>query len=235
MTATVPSSLSSDALARRLAELAGDERRVQVDFLLHLDAFDQRRAWLQAGYESLWTYCLQSLHLREGPAGRRISAMRVLRRFPVLEAPLRDGRLCLSTVSVLGPLLPPENVEDLVARAAFMTKAEAEQTRQIGNRRRRPSRASGPGPPGPPSRPPSGARSGPATAGAALSWQRTGTDAKAPGSSSSTTSAPWLWEGTRSRRTFDSDVGSTTSFTRSRSSAASTWLLSLRERSFQDE
>ena len=127
MTATIPRSLSSDALARRLAELAGDERQVQVDFLLHLDAFDQRRAWLEAGYESLWTYCLQSLHLREGPAGRRISAMRVLRRFPMLEAPLRDGRLCLSTVSVLGPLLTPENVEDLVARAAFMTKAEAER------------------------------------------------------------------------------------------------------------
>jgi HNH endonuclease len=127
MTAAVPSSLSSDALARRLAELAGDERQVQVDFLLHLDAFDQRRAWLQAGCELLWTYCLRSLHLREGPAGRRISAMRVLRRFPMLEAPLRDGRLCLSTVSVLGPLLTPENVDDLVARAAFKTKAEVER------------------------------------------------------------------------------------------------------------
>src|SRR5919201_2389723 len=126
MNALAPSALASDALACRLRELAGDERDVQVDFLLHLDEFDRRRAFLVAGYESLWTYCLSALHLREGPAGRRIGAMRVLRRFPALEGALRDGRLCLSTVTVLGPLLTNENLDDLVARAAYRTKSETE-------------------------------------------------------------------------------------------------------------
>jgi len=126
MNAPAPSSLAPDVLACRLRELVSHERGVQVDFLLHLDEFDRRRAFLEAGYESLWTYCLQALHLREGPAGRRIGAMRVLRRFPALEGALRDGRLCLSTVTVLGPLLTAENLEDLVARAAYRTKAEVE-------------------------------------------------------------------------------------------------------------
>src|SRR6266568_7088193 len=108
MNAPAPSSLSPEILACRLRELVSHERGVQVDFLLHLDEFDRRRAFLEAGYESLWTYCLQALHLREGPAGRRIGAMRVLRRFPALEGALRDGRLCLSTVTVLGPLLTAE-------------------------------------------------------------------------------------------------------------------------------
>ena len=126
MIAPAPSSLAPEILACRLRELVGHERGVQVDFLLHLDEFDRRRAFLEAGYESLWTYCLQTLHLREGPAGRRIGAMRVLRRFPALEGALRDGRLCLSTVTVLGPLLTPENLEDLVGRAAYRTKAEVE-------------------------------------------------------------------------------------------------------------
>jgi len=71
------SSLDARSLARRLGELAGDERHVQVEFLLHLDEFDRRRAWLELGYGSLWTYCLEVLHLREGAAGRRIAAMRV--------------------------------------------------------------------------------------------------------------------------------------------------------------
>src|SRR5574341_131437 len=121
-----PSSLDSRTLARRLGELASDERQVQVDFLLHLDEFDRRRAFLELGYGSLWTYCLEVLHLREGSAGRRINAMRVLRRFPGLASALLDGRLCLSTLALLGPVLTEENAEELVARAAYRTKEEVE-------------------------------------------------------------------------------------------------------------
>ncbi len=120
-------SLDSKALAARLAERTGEGRHIEVDFLLHLDEYDRRRAYLEAGYGSLWTYCLEALHLREGPAGRRIQAMRVLRRFPSLEGALRDGTLCLTTIGLLGQVLTPENLDDLVARAAFRTKAEVDR------------------------------------------------------------------------------------------------------------
>ncbi|HEX7623008.1 MAG TPA: hypothetical protein VF400_05510 [Anaeromyxobacteraceae bacterium] len=63
MQASAPSSLDSAALARRLGELAGHERAVQVEFLLHLDEFDTRRAWAEEGYGSLWDYLLRVLHL----------------------------------------------------------------------------------------------------------------------------------------------------------------------------
>ncbi len=121
-----PSSLDSTMLARRLVELAGDERQVQVDFLLHLAEFDRRRAYVEAGYASLWDYALQALHLREAAAGRRIGAMRVLRRFPKLEKALRDGRLCLTTIALLGQVLTDENVDQLVAAAAYQTTREVE-------------------------------------------------------------------------------------------------------------
>ncbi len=121
-----PASLDSTALSRRLGELAGQERQVQVEFLLHLDEFDRRRLWAEAGYPSLWEWCLRVLHLREGAAGRRIAAMRVLRRFPMLADALRDGRLCISTVALLGPILTEESCADLIARAAYLTKAETE-------------------------------------------------------------------------------------------------------------
>jgi hypothetical protein len=126
MPTPAPSSLDSTTLAARLRDLAGEEREVQVEFLLHLDEFERRRAYLEVGHGSLWTYCLEVLHLREGPAGRRIQAMRVLRRFPTLEAPLRDGRLCLTTIALLGPVLTDENLEDLLARAAYRTRAEVD-------------------------------------------------------------------------------------------------------------
>ncbi|ABS25207.1 HNH endonuclease [Anaeromyxobacter sp. Fw109-5] len=126
MPAITPSALDSTLLAQRLRELAGQERDVQVEFLLHLEVFDRRRAYVEAGYPSLWAYCLEVLHLREGAAGRRIQAMRVLRRFPSLEDALRDGRLCISTVQLLGQVLTEENLPDLVARAAYRTKAEVD-------------------------------------------------------------------------------------------------------------
>jgi hypothetical protein len=127
MAAILPSSLDSATLTRRLGELARDERNAQVEFLLHLDEFDRRRAYVDAGYRSLWDYCLRVLHLREGAAGRRIGAMRVLRRFPSLEPALRDGRLCASTAALLGQVLTDENLEELVERAAYQTKAEVEE------------------------------------------------------------------------------------------------------------
>ena len=123
-----PASLPSPALARRLADLCGEERNVQVEFLLHLDVFDRRRAWAEAGYGSLWAYCLEVLHLRESAAGRRIGAMKLLRRFPSLEGALRDGRLCLSTVNRLGRILTDENFADLVVKYGVVPREAMAET-----------------------------------------------------------------------------------------------------------
>ena len=75
----------------------------------------------------MWDYLLRVVHLREGAAYRRLAAMRVVRRLPVVADALRDGRLCLSTVAVLETLFTEENVGELVARAAFLTKAEVQR------------------------------------------------------------------------------------------------------------
>jgi 5-methylcytosine-specific restriction endonuclease McrA len=119
-----PSSLDAKTLAACLRQSAGEERDRQVDFLRYLDPFEAREAYREAGYGSLWQFCLRELALREGAAGRRIGAMRVLREFPGLEAPLRDGRLSLTTVVTLRPVLTSENLEEVVARAAFKTDEE---------------------------------------------------------------------------------------------------------------
>ncbi len=119
-----PASLDSATLTACLRAAAGDERDRQVDFLRYLDAFDAREAYREAGFGSLWDYCLRELALREGAAGRRIGAMRVLRAFPRLEAPLRDGRLSLTPVVTLRPVLTEENLDELVTRAAYRTDEE---------------------------------------------------------------------------------------------------------------
>jgi 5-methylcytosine-specific restriction endonuclease McrA len=119
-----PSSLDTRELIACLHQSAGEERDRQVDFLRYLDPFDAREAWREAGHGSLWQYCLRELSLREGAAGRRIGAMRVLREYPRLEGPLRDGRLSLTTAVTLRPVLTRENLDEMVARAAFKTDEE---------------------------------------------------------------------------------------------------------------
>ncbi len=134
-------SLDSEALALRLHLLVGEERNVQVDFVLHLEEFDRRRAYLEGGHASLSDYLLKALHLREGAAWRRIAAMKVLRRFPRVEAALRDGRLCFSTLALLGQVLTEENADELLARAAYRSKAEVDSI--VASLKPRPAPAEG--------------------------------------------------------------------------------------------
>ncbi len=108
MDTSAPSSLDSATLSRRLGELAGRQREVQVEFLLHLAEFDARRAWAEAGHRSLWDYLLRVLHLREGAAFRRIAAMRVVRRLPVVAEALREPALArLPPSSMPAAVRPP--------------------------------------------------------------------------------------------------------------------------------
>jgi len=121
---TALSSLDTPSLLALLARSAGEERDRQVDFLLYLAEFDAREAYRGEACSSLWVYCTRVLRLREGSAGRRIGAMRVLRDFPELEAPLRDGRLSMTTAVTLRQVLTRENLPELVAQAAYLSDAE---------------------------------------------------------------------------------------------------------------
>ncbi|MGC3997208.1 MAG: HNH endonuclease [Anaeromyxobacter sp.] len=119
--------LDNSSLIARLHALASDERGFKVGFLLVLAEVERRKLYLEQGYPSLWAYCREVLHLSEDGAYRRITAMRLLSRFPSLEAPLREGRLSLSTLGMLRDVLTEENLEELVGSAAFKSKAEVER------------------------------------------------------------------------------------------------------------
>src|SRR5215510_9909826 len=115
-------SLSSATLTARLGKLLGDERSLQVEFLLYLAEYEARSIYLEQGYSSLFSYLTEGLHLAGGSAYRRLVAARLLRRFPVLADPLRDGRLSMTTLAELKDVLEPNNVVELIERASFQSK-----------------------------------------------------------------------------------------------------------------
>ncbi len=108
--------------------------RVQValesraDFLLALADFDRGRGWAALGHPSLWAFLHHDLGLSTGAAFQRKEAVALLRELPAVEAPLRDGRLCLSSVAAVASVakvLKPERQAEWLPRFFGLSAREA--------------------------------------------------------------------------------------------------------------
>jgi len=76
---------------------------------------------------SMFAYCVEVLHLSEPEAGLRIHVARTCRKHPGLLEMLRDGRIHLSGISLLAPVLTPENRPILLKRATHQPKSRIEE------------------------------------------------------------------------------------------------------------
>jgi hypothetical protein len=120
-------SLSDDDLLAGVASVAGHVRRSEVDLVVHIAEVDLRRLWARFACSSMFVYCTRILHLAEGEGFRRIRVARASRRHPALLEMLSDGRLHVSGISVLVPLLTAENRDSLLSRAVHKTKREIQK------------------------------------------------------------------------------------------------------------
>jgi hypothetical protein len=120
-------SISDDELLRRLSELLKHSRRVEFDLVAHIGEVDERRLYAREAASSMFTYCTEVLHLSEAEAYLRIAAARASRKYPMLLAMLRDGRIHLSGVGKLAPYLTDANCDAVLARAVHKSKREIEE------------------------------------------------------------------------------------------------------------
>ena len=116
--------LSDDELLRRLDELVSHSRRVEADLVAHIGEVERRRLYAREASPSMFAYCRERLHLSEAEAYMRIRVARAARRHPLLLDMLRDGRLHLSGIVRLLPVLTRENRDALLARATFCSKRQ---------------------------------------------------------------------------------------------------------------
>ena len=112
-------------LSLRLADLLHREHEAMADFLVALAEFDQRRAWMELGHRSLFWFLHRELGLSKGAAYYRKTAAELVGRFPEIIEPLRDGRLCLSSVTELAKVITPENHDEVLPRFFHRSKREA--------------------------------------------------------------------------------------------------------------
>ena len=112
-------------LSAQLSDLLTRERSALGAFLVALADFDRRRLWLELGHSSLFYFLHRELGLSKGAAFYRKTAAELIQRFPEIVEPLRDGRLCLTSVVELRKVLTPENRADVLPRFFQLSKQEA--------------------------------------------------------------------------------------------------------------
>jgi hypothetical protein len=119
-----PALLSDSDLTAAVTALARTARETTASLIRHLVEFESRRLHLAAGFDSLFIYCVQVLHLSEHEAYNRIEAARVAGKHPIILDMLARGDLNLTSVRLLGPHLTDANHLALLRDAAGKSKRE---------------------------------------------------------------------------------------------------------------
>jgi hypothetical protein len=119
--------LEARQLRDALKLLLRKEQDAMAEFLVALAEFDRRRGYEALGHASLFAFFHVELKLPGSSSFWRMSAARLLQRFPDLATPLRDGRLCLTTAADLARVLTEENREEVLPRFYGASSREAKE------------------------------------------------------------------------------------------------------------
>ncbi len=111
--------------AAHLHRLLRREQGAMADFLVALAGFDDRRLWLKLGHSSLFTFLHRELGLSKGASHFRKTAAELIQRFPEVVEPLRDGRLCITSIVELAKVITPGNRTEVLPRFFHASKQEA--------------------------------------------------------------------------------------------------------------
>jgi hypothetical protein len=118
--------MTARELTNDLLALLRKEHGAMADFLLALAAFDRHQRWRELGHTSLFYFLRRELGLSAGAAQNRKTAAELIQRYPAVEGALRQGQLCLSTMTEVSKVLTPENATDTLPRFFGLSRREAE-------------------------------------------------------------------------------------------------------------
>src|SRR5215831_1000200 len=104
-------------IVAELKDLLSHERVTLVPILEGIAKIEERRLYLELGYDSMWAFLKRELGHSAAMIHYRLASSRMLRRFPQVAEPLRDGRLCMTVLASLAKVLTEENVDELIAEA----------------------------------------------------------------------------------------------------------------------
>ncbi len=110
-----------------LSELVRQSNALTAQVLAHLVELDERKLHLELGFSSLFAYCVEALRMSEGTAGRRVTAVRVCRRFPDAFELVACAELHLFALCALAPHLEPGNAAELLEACKGKARRQVEE------------------------------------------------------------------------------------------------------------
>jgi hypothetical protein len=119
--------LSDYELDTQLTALLQQKHILDAELLIYLAELDRRKLYREQACPSLFTFCVTRLGMSEDVAYKRVTACRLLRRFPRAYQLLRDGRIHLTGLVLLGPHLTEDNHHEWFFLAVGKSKRELEK------------------------------------------------------------------------------------------------------------
>ncbi len=119
-------TMSDDGLLDRVERLVAQSNELLAELLAYLIEVERRQLHLREACSSMFAFCVERLHMSESAAGKRITAARTARRFPLVLEMIARGDIHLTAVNMLAAHLTEENCAEVLARARHRSKRQIE-------------------------------------------------------------------------------------------------------------
>lgn len=119
--------MNAHAWTSHIVDLVRREHAALAELLLAIAEFDRLKMYRRLGYRSLFDFLHREVGLSRGSAYYRQVGARVVQRFPETVDPIRDGRLCLTSVIELAKVVTAGNREEVIPRFFHRSRQEAKQ------------------------------------------------------------------------------------------------------------
>jgi hypothetical protein len=120
-------NMSDDGVLDGVEMLARRSNAITAELLAYLIEVERRGLHLREACSSLFAFCVERLHMSEAAAGKRITAARAARRFPLVLEMLARGEIHLTTIHMLSSHLTDENHGELLSRARHRSKRDLDR------------------------------------------------------------------------------------------------------------
>jgi len=120
------SSLNDSHLIENFSISVKKEREILSEVVAHLSQILKRQLYAKEGYSSLFNYLREKFHYSESAAYRRIQAAKITLLYPEVLALLEEGKVNLSTLSLIESELTKENAKSIIDQIIGKSKREVE-------------------------------------------------------------------------------------------------------------
>lgn len=110
-------SMNGQQLLALMKRIAAAERTLSVYALAQLGEIQRRKLYEDAGYPTMFAYCVGELGYSEPNACRRLQAAGAARKFPEVLSLIRDGRLTICALALIAKHLTKENSGRILKQA----------------------------------------------------------------------------------------------------------------------